>query len=1000
MTALDQVVVVFMCYRTADGRDYVERFDRELRAHSPRIRPWYDRHIPRDRPIDESIEEALAGADVVLLVLTAGIGEWSRDELEHALKSKIRIVVARMHRDARAPMRVGRLPVFDFAADYDAARAELLEYLDGVARSPRPGADVDPAARPQRHRREPPVRDGSGAGIREPNKMPDVADVVFQDRVDQVDAIERALRDPDPAVTVVTGPSGTGKTALIGELRRRLNTSELRGLCSGFVYLSGTGYRQVTATVLLEDVTKALADAAEGGRLRSRMRQLTWSARLDAVVGALDPGAGVVVVAIDDAETLLDGTSVRYDRELHTLLREFERRRTTVVRLVLTMGRPPRALLRGIRHTVVCDLGDGLPAPVTRPFLHELDPDDVLRFSDLPDDEVGRLNGVSGGNPRALELIYCLLHSDRTLQMRAVLDDLERAVAGTGPAGTIELLLRRIMPRLDPTARRVVQGLAVYARPVLPEAVDDLLTVYVTDIDSASVLEELHALRLVRRDGDRYYLPPGPDAEYVRHGIPPGERDDREHGWTGPDAPYDVPTLRLRAADHYKELGRQPREITQLDDLRPEFGEIEMRVEAGAYTWALEVMARIDDAYLRDWGQSQALIGWRRRLLDKIPDKRLAAHNRSYLVAATEGEEDPTGSAVRTLTADLRRSWVLFAPRDALRLRLQVAGTHFDDGRIALAARQFRWAVPRLLWRLRPMRAEAAIARTNRGLCLARLGRFKPALREFAAASRLAGRAAPERRAKLRAELLLNEGWTRGQIGDARSTDRALALLREGAGLARKAGDLLLYGTLLDTQAAILCDLGEPATAIELAIDAADHAVRSRDTSLSRNANVTLALAYLCDNELAKAAAAVDAAVRLPSGPAALGAQALQGVVLYRLDDLTGARLAFHAACTEGWLRLRREPRDYLAYDVCGLALCGLELCGEDNRLAHAVDCYRAGRRIAAADGVRRRAVLQLGFFGDRADPRIVGRAKRAANGDPVADDSILAQSGIDVTSP
>jgi hypothetical protein len=119
--------------------------------------------------------------------------------------------------------------------------------------------------------------------------------------------------------------------------------------------------------------------------------------------------------------------------------------------------------------------------------------------------------------------------------------------------------------------------------------------------------------------------------------------------------------------------------------------------------------------------------------------------------------------------------------------------------------------------------------------------------------------------------------------------------------------------------------------------------------------------------------------VNQPPGIRALGAWVVAGVVRYRRNDIAGARAAFHTACTEGWLRLSRERREYAAYDAVGLALTGLELCGERHRLHRAVEAYRAARRIAPVAGAERRAVAQLDLFGTDADAVVIETARRAA---------------------
>ena len=59
---------------------------------------------------------------------------------------------------------------------------------------------------------------------------------------------------------------------------------------------------------------------------------------------------------------------------------------------------------------------------------------------------------------------------------------------------------------------------------------DDLLRDYVKGLESRRVLEGLYRRRLVRRDGDRYYLPPRPEGELVLKSIRYGDQVERDDG--------------------------------------------------------------------------------------------------------------------------------------------------------------------------------------------------------------------------------------------------------------------------------------------------------------------------------------------------------------------------------------------------------------------------------------------------------------------------------------
>lgn len=1011
---------IFLCYARSDGTPFVKDLAARLPAASRRFLPWYDvRDLRSYENFDETIESKIRRSDVMIIVLTRSLlgRDWCREEIAVAKESNTEIIVAKMHSDARTAYGFKRKSPLDFAADADTAFAKLVEDLHSLARPGAVAAAIEEriaAARDvsdPRHRsfiaesserreqeqlrelRPSEARRRSKERIRasllhEPeqahpttrldqdvlhiNEVPALARIEFRDRTSKLALIDEALNNPEIRAILVTGPGGNGKTALIGEVRRRITNGSFQARAAGFVYLRVGGYRRLSVGALLHDLSHLVpGEEARVGVRRRLNENLSWGVKLDSVLAAL--GTTPAVVAIDDVEGLFDRHGMLKDGELAGALLELVHRPGHGVRLVLTAGRPLPELVRAYAdHLSECPLDGGLPAEDTKPFLQSLDTTEVLAFDLIDKADFHQLAVISGGNPRFLELVYSLLRSDPDLSVRQMLDDNFPHDVQTSVEEAMAKLLQHIVSRLDRNERRVVQALAVFGRPVRPEAVDFLLADYVAGIDSAPILRLFEERRLVRRDEDRYFLPPAPDVELVRRTIPSGDAD-----WTGRVRPYSLPFLRRAAADYFgMAADRSETPAITLDDLQARFNQIDLLVAAGACRSALIIMENLDDEHLLRWGHSRIQIPWREAVRGKINDPHLEAHNLSYLVAARDQEEDHSGTAASRLAEAMRNLRRFRDADNRRRLRLQLAGVEFDNGRLATAARRYR-ALARHC-RLTRMRFEEAWARISLGLCLARRGRFRTAERQLTRAHRLARRLDGGARVETLSMICLNRGWALGQLGEH---ERALEMLDEGLRLASADGQLMVQGRLLDGKAALLCDRGDAAAAVEIARQSAEIGVRNGHVKLTREANVTLALALLQTGDVLGAASAVEAAVRQPPGIHALGAWAVYGVVLFRLGDGARARNAFHTALTEALLRLQRCADEYLAHDAIGLALVGLELCGEQHRLPRALEHFGEARRLCPGAGARLRAATQLGLFGDKADGTVIAEARAAADG-------------------
>lgn len=796
------------------------------------------------------------------------------------------------------------------------------------------------------------------------HSMPEIAETEFRDRIATVRQVDEALSQASVRIVILHGPAGTGKTAMIREFRRRLHDCdpELTTQVDGIVYLSGTGYRPITTDTLLADLIDVVSDDEERGGLSGELRQPgDWSNKLEAVLAELD--GHTVLVLVDDADEVVNSAGFR-DPQMNALVTALAYDDAARVRLVL-VTRDPVAFRSRLRHrTRPVPLDKGLELSDLRDFLADLGQHSEPIIPQPSVDVRRCLHRLSAGNPRCIELVYAFLRVTGRTDLPAIVSEIDEAgiLADDMPGW----LLKRISKVLPHGTRRTLQALAVFGCPVKAAAVESVLD---GSVAAVVALVEMARWGVVRRyDDDRYFVPPS-EVERVIADLPPWNEDD----FTKRPVPLSERSLRSRAADYF---AKQPIGAPlSVEQLQPRLHEVRLRIDARQYDRAHQLMTEIDEKYLTGWGQGDVLMPWRERIVGHLSNPQRELINASFLVAARAQDDDPTDDLALLRRAS-KQHGTEERPSAAVSFRLQEAVVRASEQRSSRSVNEFLAVAAEC--REQGMRVAEAVALGNAARHLGIVGRFKSALEHQRAAAVLVEHVPPGERLGLavQAWLPLNLGRLYSQLD---RWEEALELLEGGAKTARQLPDDQLVARFLDGCAAVLCDHDGAVTAIALATQAAELAVRKRKTTLIREAAKTLAMAYLVNNEVENARVAAEAALRQPASRRQLGSLALRGVIAYRQGDRITARRAFAEACVEATTRRAREPRDFVALDQYGVALCGLALCTHHpDRLGEAVEIFQQSRRVTNAAGVRDHRRLMLKQFGDNVDSHVISEVRRA----------------------
>jgi hypothetical protein len=360
----------------------------------------------------------------------------------------------------------------------------------------------------------------------------------------------------------------------------------------GIVYLSDArSFHRVNVPDLYASLTKLLAeDTVKQLDLIYRNPHSSVEKTFEALTEAFRQGRTIVL--LDNFEDALAADTAEIgDADLQSALYALLKLPPHGLKVIITTRVAPSGLpLVEPALQRRLDLDQGLEKQDAIVMLRDMDADGKVGLRTADDALLGEAWTRTRGYPRALEHLFGILSADRDATLQDILNDTRWFL----PERVVDVLVGEAFSRLDVTAQRVMQALAIYRYPVVPAAVDYLLQPYLPGLASGRVLSRLVNMQFARRDAGRYYLHQI-DRDYALGRKPEGEPADRR----ADTPPLTQFALRGHAAEWFA-LSRKPREAWKsLNDLTAQLSEFDLRCEAEDYDTAASVLLEFDFDYLR-----------------------------------------------------------------------------------------------------------------------------------------------------------------------------------------------------------------------------------------------------------------------------------------------------------------------------------------------------------------------------------------------------------------
>lgn len=736
----------FLSYSRADASAFALQLADRLAAGPPPFPVWMDeRELRPGTDWDESIVDALRTCKAVLFVMSDdSVRANSNCKLEwtRALQYKKPVIPLRLTTSSELPFRLGSREYIDFSGPQEPALARLREHLswmdspagtlhtlrirledakrdyergDELMRSriqddirelerqiaERESSIADPV---EAHRRmDDRIRTDIQKEIEAPapsherrvrfvNRPPVVAPSWFQDRHVETAAIGEFLKDESQSLMTVVGRAGLGKTTMVCRLLNALEGGRLPDdggqlEVDGIVYLSAVGARRVRFDHLYSDLCQLLP--APRRRFLEELYRAPHSTivmKVQALAEAFPEGRTVVL--LDNFEDVVDAVSGKLrEDELESALSMLLTLPQHGIKIILTtrVASPALSLIRPERQRRL-ELDTGLPSPHAETILRQMDVDGKAGLRDAPPELLDKARIRTRGYPRALEAFYAILAADHDTTVEEILRDAETLL----PENVVHVLVGEAFSRLDPAAQKVMQALAIYARPVPSAAVDFLLQPYQVGTDSAPILKRLVNMQFARRESGQYYLHQE-DRSYALGRVAEGTSDD----WKVDVPPYTRHSLWRRGAEYFRQIRRDESTWASLMELDPLFAEFELRAACGDGEGALDVLDTLLPVLDR-WGHYRRIERLASRLVgDASPRIRAIAHGLSGQALRNLGEPK---AAVEHLRAAVKESDIDREQQSDWRLALAGAASSLGDSDTAIAEYQRVLDEPEDLW--------------------------------------------------------------------------------------------------------------------------------------------------------------------------------------------------------------------------------------------------------------------------------------------------------------
>ena len=814
----------------------------------------------------------------------------------------------------------------------------------------------------------------------------DVADY-FKDRERELVTIGQLLAEPTTRLASVIGHGGMGKTALACKVLRDLerhrwpHTDDDIPL-DGIVYLS-TRTAGIGLERLFLDCAKVL-----GGEQEKRLNAIWTNPHLgneDKVTRLLEAlSEGRYVILLDNMDDLLDDRGQLVDKDLrlffeHSLITSHGARLLVTSRLALAFRHEVMHFDRQVK------LLEGLPIADGVALLRELDPNGDYGLRDAPEEKLVEAVSLVHGVPRALEVMAGILANDPFASLTDVLEQFYEH------EDVVRALIEENYKRLDDNARRVIEVLAVFKRPVPPLAVDYLLEPFAPGVDVPGIVRRLARTNFVSVDRATKTVTLHPiDQDYAYSQLPEDETCDFA---------YTRQALELCAADYYVQLRTLPETWQTIDDLQPQLIEFEHRVRAEDYEGACQVLELIDSDYLYVWGHYARLVEMREKLLGRLTDprSRIANLGRLGLVYYTLGWK--VERAIELLEESLAIAREIGDRRNEGIWLGNLGHAYRDLGQVERAIKFYERALA--IAREIGDRRNEGIWLGSLGLAYRNLGHAERTIELYEQALAIAREIGDRRQ----------EGSHLNKLGTAYRrlgrVEQAIKLYEEDLVIARKIGDRLEEGISLSTLGDAYRALGQVKRAIKCYEEALDifreigerweegralgnlgnayldlgrvkHAIRLYEEALTIARRIGhrrgesyqllgLGQTLLATGDLAEARRRCAEALALDMPETSYQAALTLGIILLcQGDPAAGDAFADAALCCQ--TRLDRAvglyaPRYALAAALVGSAVCNPRWVEEDKRaklLASVMEEYRQALEICAAPGAVHDAVHNL----------------------------------------